>query len=72
MTMNMDIFETLRNVVSESPRSLRSIDRDAKISASLLSRVCDGTRGVSLERAERVFKVLGYNLTIKLIEGSGE
>jgi hypothetical protein len=68
----MNIFKTLCNALRESDRSLRSIASEAQISPSLLCRVQDGTRGVSLERAERVFRALGYELTIDPIKGSEE
>jgi hypothetical protein len=68
----MKIFKTLRKALRESDRSLRSIASEAQISPSLLCRVQDGTRGVSLERAERVFRALGYELTIDPIQGNEE
>mgnify|MGYP002642341162 CR=1 FL=1 len=64
----MEIFDTLRALVRKSNKTLRSIAREAEISPALLCRVCNGTRGVSLERAEKVFRVLGYRLTTEPIE----
>jgi len=59
------ILDTIRKEIARSKKSRYRIAQETGISESQLSRLMDGTRGLSIEALERVADCLGLKITIE-------
>jgi hypothetical protein len=59
------ICDKLREAIQNSPKSRYRLCKDAQIEQSQLSRLMDGTRGLSIDTIEKLVPVLGFEIVLR-------
>lgn len=63
-------LDKLVKAIHASGMSRNAIARESGLSVALISRILSGERGVSLDNAGRIAKVIGYEVKIVKKRGS--
>jgi transcriptional regulator with XRE-family HTH domain len=59
------LFDQLREAIEASPKSRYAISKESGVSQSQLSQFLDGTKGLSIDAAERVAEALGLEVALR-------
>ena len=62
MARKLSYADRIRRAIKADPRSLYRVGKDSGVAVSVLQRFMAGERGIHLATAEKLCRILGYDL----------